>query len=158
MSNQRYAPEFKEEAVRNTLYVRTMSFILAVLSCCLTSPAHASEPTPSAQSTVLAWLNVVDAGHYDRSWTDTSAAFQAKVSQTKWITLAGKARKPLGPLKRRELLGAAYEDELPRAGTGDYIIFQFQSKFARKPKAVETVTVVLENGAWRIAGYFVRNG
>jgi hypothetical protein len=46
---------------------------------------------------------------------------------------------------------------LPGAPDGQYVVVQFDTVFADKPSAVETVTFMLENdGQWRAAGYFIK--
>ncbi len=40
---------------------------------------------------------------------------------------------------------------------GEYVVFQFNTTFAQKAAAVETVTAVREpDGSWHVGGYFIR--
>jgi hypothetical protein len=49
------------------------------------------------------------------------------------------------------------ENTLPGAPDGKYWTIQFDTSFAAKAEAVETVTFMLEkDGSWRAAGYFIR--
>jgi hypothetical protein len=49
------------------------------------------------------------------------------------------------------------EVNLPGAPAGQYVVMQFDSSFANKHSAVETVTFMLEEGGqWRAAGYFIK--
>jgi hypothetical protein len=38
---------------------------------------------------------------------------------------------------------------------GQYAVVKFDSAFAHKVAAVETVTLVSEKGAWSVIGYFI---
>jgi len=46
---------------------------------------------------------------------------------------------------------------LPGAPDGDYVVIQFQTSFANKASAVETITPMRDrDGAYRVSGYFIR--
>ncbi len=46
---------------------------------------------------------------------------------------------------------------MPGAPDGEYVIIQFESSFANKKSAVETVTPMKdENGVWRVSGYYIK--
>jgi Protein of unknown function (DUF4019) len=46
---------------------------------------------------------------------------------------------------------------LPGAPDGNYVVMQFDTSFANKKNAVETVTFVQEkNGQWKAAGYYIK--
>jgi hypothetical protein len=47
--------------------------------------------------------------------------------------------------------------ELPGAPDGQYVVMQFETSFANKKSAIETVTFMLEkDGQWKSAGYFIK--
>jgi hypothetical protein len=39
---------------------------------------------------------------------------------------------------------------------GNYAIVQFRSAFQNKAAATETVSLMLDNGKWKVAGYFIK--
>lgn len=119
--------------------------------------AQSSEKEQAAIDAAQQWLELVDANHYGRSWQQAAAYFQGGVSKTAWRDAIMAVRKPLGRLQSRQLLSADYQTSLPGAPDGEYVAIQFQTSFANKQEAVETVTPKLEeDGAWRVSGYYIR--
>jgi len=50
-----------------------------------------------------------------------------------------------------------YTESLPGVPDGKYVVIQYQTSFAKKKAAIETVTPVLdEDGRWRVSGYFIK--
>jgi Protein of unknown function (DUF4019) len=125
-------------------------FLLAV------SSAFAGEKEAAAESAVRGWLSYIDAGEYVTSWTNASALFKKQLTSQAWEDAASSVRRPLGILRSRKVKDAQYATSLPGAPDGEYVVLQFDSSFASKSAAVETVTAVMEDGVWRVVGYFVR--
>ena len=65
-------------------------------------------------------------------------------------------RDQLGALKSRSESGVNLTQSLPGVPDGDYAVVRFQSSFANKADAIESVTMILEQGRWMAAGYFIR--
>ena len=65
-------------------------------------------------------------------------------------------RQPLGKTVSRQLASSHYETSLPGAPDGEYVVIQFNTVFDNKQSAVETVTSVLDDGKWKVAGYFIK--
>ena len=42
------------------------------------------------------------------------------------------------------------------APDGEYVVLQFQADFENKAQAVETITPMLDEGQWRVSGYYIR--
>lgn len=59
-------------------------------------------------------------------------------------------------MKSRQLLGTQFTKSLPGAPDGEYVVIQFKTNFAAKPDAIETVTPMKSEGAWRDSGYFIK--
>jgi hypothetical protein len=125
-----------------------------------TSVATAPPKTDAERAAVAAaesWLAGIDAGKYAESWPVAAGLFRAAVTQPQWVAALESVRAPLGALVRRAPRSARTETSLPGVPDGRYVVMQFDTSFARKRSAVETVTFVLEkNGEWRAAGYFIR--
>ena len=103
------------------------------------------------------WLGLVDQGEYAESWKDAATFFRNNVTEEKWEHAMLGIRKPLGKLVSRKLKTSAYETSLPGAPDGEYVVMRFDSSFADKKSAVETVTTVLsKDGKWKAVGYFIR--
>ncbi len=132
--------------------------ILIGATCLLSGAALAAEQREDVTvAAARAWLAVVDAGTYDRSWTETAAYFQSVVPQDQWRQAMQGVRRPLGDALSRELKGATYATELPGAPDGEYVVIHFDTSFENKRTAVETVTSMKDpGGTWRVAGYFIK--
>jgi serine/threonine protein kinase len=116
-----------------------------------------TEAEQAAVTAAEAWLTGIDAGKYAESWSAAAGVFRAALSQSKWVAALESVRTPLGKLVSRKLRSARTETNPPGAPDGQYVLMQFDSSFANKQSAVETVTFMLEkDGQWRAAGYFVR--
>ena len=60
-------------------------------------------------------------------------------------------------VETREMATSKFSTTLPGAPDGEYVVFQFNSSFEHKATALETVTAMKDiDGAWRVAGYFIR--
>jgi len=111
----------------------------------------------AAQTSAEQWLALVDAGNYPDSWKTSAALFQAAVTQDQWSQAVSAVRKPLGDLVARKLKSAQYTKTVPGAPDGEYVILQFDTSFANKKEAVETVTPKLEtDGTWKVSGYYIK--
>ena len=134
--------------------------LIAVLWGLVMAPVRCvaqEKPEVQAQKSDEAWLALTDSGKYAESWKAASAMFQAGVSETKWESLIGKVRPPLGAVETRKLESAVYTRMLPGAPDGNYVVAKFDTSFEHKQAAVETVVSSLEkDGSWRVAGYFIK--
>lgn len=102
------------------------------------------------------WLRLVDDARYEDSWSHASAYFRGVVTETVWRQTVAGVRAPLGSLFARKLKSRRYLQTLPGAPDGHYVVLQFETAFAKKVSASETVTVMLDqDGTWRVAGYYV---
>ena len=119
-------------------------------------PAPAAGVDKAAISSAEAWLNAIDAGRYSESWKGAAPFFQGAVTEKGWTKSMESFRKPLGSLISRKLKSARPMTELPGAPDGQYVVMQFNTSFANKKSAMETVTFMLEkDGQWRAAGYYI---
>jgi len=104
-----------------------------------------------------AWLRDIDNGNYAQSWTNAAALFQSAVTPEKLAEALQQVRKPLGSLISRKVKSAQETTSLPGVPDGRYIVMQFETSFANKKSAVETVTFMHEkDGQWRAAGYYIK--
>lgn len=134
-----------------------MKTLVAVLVAFLI-PAIAFAANPSAEATTAAkaWLALVDQGNYAQSWSTSAPLMQARISQADWAKAAQPIREQLGAVVSREPAGVDMMKSLPGAPDGEYAIVHFKTKFAKKADAKETVTMMLDGGVWKCAGYFIQ--
>lgn len=111
----------------------------------------------AAVSAAQAWLAAIDAGKYSESWSEAEPNFRSAVSQTEWVLDLTAARAPLGALRSRTLKSVQSCKSLPGAPDGDYVVMQFNTSFANKVSAIETVTFArTKDGKWEASGYFIK--
>jgi menaquinone-dependent protoporphyrinogen IX oxidase len=108
-----------------------------------------------AQKAAEAWLPLIEGGKYQESWQRAAKQFQQAVTAELWTQQAAAVVAQVGALKSRELENAQYSAELPNAPPGEYVVLTYASAFANVPRAREVVVTVLEEGEWRVVGYFV---
>jgi len=110
-----------------------------------------------AMAAAQAWLIHVDAGDYARSWDEGAAHFRESISKVQWQTTLDSARTPLGVMIARKIRSAAYARTHPGAPVGEYFVIEFDTRFANRPRAIETVTPMREaDGSWKVADYSIR--
>ena len=122
------------------------------------APALAlAKPEEEAQKAAEQWLALADTGDFSGSWNTAAGYFKAAVSSEQWQQSLNAVRKPLGDLVSRKLKNATYTRTLPGAPDGEYVVLQFETSFANKKTAVETVTPMLDkDGKWRVSGYYIK--
>lgn len=129
--------------------------LMVSLVCC--ALVQGQDKTQAAVDASDAWLKIIDGGNYAQSWDEASSAFKAAVTQKDWERQVKAVRDPLGAVVSRKMKGAQYTKSLPGAPDGQYVVIQYDTSFANKKSAVETVTPMLDkDGKWRISGYYVR--
>ncbi|HET7101683.1 MAG TPA: DUF4019 domain-containing protein [Terriglobia bacterium] len=139
--------------IRRALFLFAIALILAPVA----APAQNASREKAAASSAEKWLGLVDKGEYAESWKEAATYFRNSITEQKWEQAAQSVRKPLGMLISRKLKTAVYKTSLPGAPDGEYVVMQFDSSFADKKSAVETITTVLDHGGkWRVVGYFIR--
>ena len=133
--------------------------ILAVflfLSFCSGPQASAQDANVRAATKAAQdWLALVDSGNYGQSWADGSSFLQGRVTKQQWGQMMTQTRSPLGKLQSRQVKSAT-EGVPPGAPPGQYVTIQCNTRFSTVGDTVETLFVVLENGKWKVAGYFVK--
>lgn len=136
---------------------RCLAILLVISSC---GTIYASETPSDAEAARLAaesWIAIVDGAEYERSWEPLSEKLRQKVSREAWATDMRNLRSPLGALRKRSLVGTRYARDLPEAPPGEYIVVQYSSSYENFPAVLETVVPMRDDdGAWRVAGYFIR--
>jgi hypothetical protein len=133
--------------------------LIMVASALLAGSARAQEDQRVTDAKVAAasWLVLLDAGQYQQSWQQAASPFRAAVTQENWLQAGNQVRKPLGPVTTRTLKSAQYTRTLPGAAAGEYVVIQYDTVFANKADATETITPMRDtDGKWKVSGWFVR--
>jgi len=133
-----------------------MGFRTAIAMMLLLPVAALGADTQKATDDAKSWVELLDAKDYPQSWNAASAFFQSHISEAQWEKAVQTALGPLGTLVSRSVASADFATTLPGAPDGQYVVVKFNTKFTHKAAATETVTMMLENGSWKSAGYYVR--
>ncbi|HEV3114406.1 MAG TPA: DUF4019 domain-containing protein [Candidatus Binataceae bacterium] len=137
--------------------ISTIGLLGLFLLACPGSFADNQTAVGPAMRAAQSWLELVDEGHYRRSYKDSSSYFQSRIDEQKWLATVGPVRKPLGAVISGKLKNAQYTTNLPGAPDGQYVVIQFDTSFKNKKSAIETVTAMLDkDGKWRVSGYFIK--
>ncbi len=113
--------------------------------------------TQAAEAAAASWLQLVDSGQYAQSWKEAASVFKATLTEQQWVEKLKQVMQPLGARTSRRLKSAEYKTELPGVPDGQYVVIQYDSSFAHKKSAVETVVPMMDrDGKWRVSGYFIR--
>lgn len=103
------------------------------------------------------WAELVDAAKYGASWDAAAASFREKVTRNDWLGGAERQRAKIGTHRSRKVRSAGSTRMIVGAQPGHYFVIKFDSVFEKRPRAVESITAMLEeDGQWRVAGYEVK--
>lgn len=116
----------------------------------------AASAKEDAEASAKTWVVLIDSGKYEQSWTEARSLFQAGVKQPDWVPMVKKVRDDMGSLAARKPLKTTMAKSLPGAPDGEYAVVQFDTAFKNKAKAVETITMMMDGGKWKCAGYFIK--
>ncbi len=121
------------------------------------SNVNREEAEKSAIAAAELWLALVDHEQYTRSWETAASLLKSKVDRLAFVKSLGKARKPLGELKSRQLQSKEFTTTAPGAPDGQYVILQYKTTFGNKSTATETITPMLDKDKkWRVSGYYIK--
>jgi hypothetical protein len=129
--------------------------ISILLAFALAAGAETPGQQPDLQA-AKAWVGLVDAKRWDDSWTAAGTLFKSQMPQPRWASTIAPVREPLGPVSSRSLKGVTKSKSLPGAPDGEYEVVQFETNFANKAAATETVVLSHEASGWKVDGYFIK--
>jgi hypothetical protein len=104
--------------------------------------------TPAPDDRAKQWLVLVDDKNYAQSWSEAGKAFQNRQKTDAWAKDAEVRREPLGAVASRSLKSI----DLSRSNIA---VIKYDSVFAHKASAIETITLSFENGGWVVTEYSV---
>jgi hypothetical protein len=108
----------------------------------------ATAATPAPDDRARQWLVLVDDKNYTQSWTQSAAAFKSRQKADAWAKDELTKREPLGAVASRSLKSI----DLSR---NNVAVIRYDTVFAHKAAAVETVTMSFENGSWAVTDYSI---
>jgi len=119
-------------------------------------PATAIDPNGTDVTAASAWISLMDSKSWEESWSAAGTMFKSQTSQAGWASSSRPVREPLGAVLSRSLKSVVKTSSLPGAPDGQYEVLQFQTRFAQKTDAMETVVLALEPSGWKVDGYFIQ--
>ncbi|MBW8753840.1 MAG: carboxylesterase family protein [Sphingomonadales bacterium] len=119
-------------------------------------PAAAVDQNGADMVAAKAWLSLVDSAQWDQSWTAAGAIFKSQMPQAAWASANQKFREPLGAVSSRILKQVTRFSSLPGVPDGEYEFLNFQTSFATKPGATETVLLAHEASGWKVLNYGIQ--
>jgi uncharacterized protein DUF4019 len=140
------------------LWLATAFFApFAVIAVGIAIASDQAKSVAQAEAASKSWLALVDSGDYRESWIKAASFFKDRITTDEWEEQAGGVRDPLGAVVSRKLKDAHYATSLPGAPDGEYVVLQYNTSFAHKKSAIETVTPMLDkDGQWRVSGYYIK--
>lgn len=100
------------------------------------------------------WIVLVDDQQYEQSWKESAKLFQNAISSEQWQKEEAQRRSQLGIKNSRKLKDLKTTNSAKGLPSGQYVVVKYQSSFAKKKNATETIVAVMEpDGAWRVAAY-----
>jgi hypothetical protein len=127
-----------------------------VLALALTSASEqkTAEPLPEVTAATR-WVKLIDAARWEDSWDAAGALFKSRITSPHWASTIEGVREPFGAVSSRSLTDITKASSLPGAPDGQYEILKFQTSFAHKKDAIETVVLAHEASGWKVDGYFI---
>ena len=135
--------------------LKPFALILSALLLAMTSYVQAST-TEAAEAAALAWLEAIDQGEYEQAWEKSSPLLKTPLSPTMLQRVVTLARNDLGSVESRRRICMSQYTSMPGAPRNDYKEFAFKTQFTNNQRVVEVVTPHLEEGTWRVSGYYVQ--
>jgi len=130
-----------------------MKMILLLSSLILSINTWADKSDDDCQT----FLNHINKKEYTKTWDNAATYFQKAISKEQWNKSLEAVHTPLGKVFSRKQISKTPKSKLPGAPDGSYIIYQFQSSFAKKTTAVETITFLESpKNSWKLVGYYIK--
>jgi Protein of unknown function (DUF4019) len=129
--------------------------IALALSAYLSSNVIA-QPSQTPDDAAKRWLTFVDGSDYAKSWARAGNLLKSRITAQDFQTKVAPVREPLGAVMERKLIDVKLSNTMPGMQNGKFATVQFNSRFARRATAVETIGLDTENGRWAVIGYFIK--
>lgn len=136
-----------------------MKRLLAVVLIALfvSGVCFGASPEKKAEIAAKNWLELVDGKNYAKSYDDAAEFFKAMVKKDEWINTLTSLRSMLGPVESRKLVSKKFQNKMPGAPDGEYVIIIYKTDFRKKADAQEVIVPMLDSdGKWRVSGYHIK--
>lgn len=113
----------------------------------VTTTAAESE-TAGAARAAEAFLVMIDESRWADSYAATGAQFRKVNTLERWSEVSAEVRPPLGKVLTRDLVA---NESVPAPPSG-YQLVKFRSTYANGAQQTEVLTLVREEGVWKVTG------
>jgi len=104
----------------------------------------------SLKQLATSWLNLIDTEHFAESRQQLGSKLKAKYNESAWASALRPLLSQAGKIKKRTFHSAAYSD-----AQGENVNVEFESSFSNSQVSKEIVSLIREDGQWRITGYSI---
>jgi hypothetical protein len=119
-------------------------------------PGPSTAMTPAPDDRAKQWLSLMDDSNYGEAWNQAGSYMRGKITADQFHTQVSGVREPLGAMATRTIRSVQLTKTLPGMRDGQYAVVQFDSSFAHKAAAIETVALTSEKGGWSVVGYHIK--
>jgi len=113
-----------------------------------TPPVTAAQPTPDDRA--RQWLTLIDDSNYTQGIVQMGP--QTRMEGIESLT---RLREPLGAMAARNLKDITLPKSVTGMPAGQYAVVRYESRFANRATAIETVTLAMAKSGWAVVGYRV---
>ena len=131
------------------------ALLFAVPAMAQSKAGPSTSMTPAPDERAKQWLVLVDDQNYSDAYSQMGAIARGKIGAEQWVQKVKADRDPLGAMTSRTLKDVKLTKTLTGMRDGQHATVRYDSAFARKAAAVESVTLVSEKGAWSVIGYVI---
>ena len=107
-------------------------------------------PTPNPEPVMKSHLRLIDEENYDSAYLNVSKEAKRRFQKDFFISTFESQRKPLGKPTTRLIYGATTLRQLPDQTQGAFAVGTFITDFEKGGKYLEAVTLIAEDGAWKV--------
>lgn len=118
---------------------------------------YSDEEMAQSKAVADAWLKIVDAGDYGKSWDESSVLMKVTIQRGEWVKVLNSMRKHLGSVISRKLDKQAPAENPKGLPAGEYMAILYDTQFSGEASAKELVTLFEEKPQqWKVMTYFVK--
>jgi hypothetical protein len=140
---------------RNRCGALTFGLALLLTTSCGLKNAGAGIP-PEVESVIGTVTDDIAQERYDKVYSESSELWKHDASQEQSTEVLKTLHSKLGKVESRAMNSATEQQNSGGALKGHAFIVSYQTKFERG-EAMETFTVIEENGKWKLARYLVNS-
>jgi hypothetical protein len=127
--------------------------LCAVIFALPAGVAADEDKSGDALQAAKAWLDQIDSGKYEESYSAGSNALHDKVPENRWTLVLQTFRGLFGTVISRKESSHLYKPDGVDGLDGECMVIEYDTSFKKLPDAEELIVLRMEGGRWRGAGY-----